>query len=138
MPAVPGSVIDGIGIGYGSFIATFTIAGAYIVENFTVNRPVQTARDRKTTGEPNRSRYTADFCSATGTLQAPAGAPGYPAFGDSFTAELDSNYGSEIWVIMPVPYTATNDPASLRKINVTFEKQNTTTLTKVTAAAAQP
>ncbi len=135
---VPGSIVDGVGVGYGSFIATFATAGAYIVENFTVNRPVQTARDRKTTGEPNRSRYTQDFCSATGTLQAPAGSTGYPQFGDTFTAELDSNYGPEIWVLMPTPFTATNDPSALRKINVTFEKQNTSTLTKIAAAAAQP
>ncbi len=130
---VPGSIVDGVGVGYGSFVANFATAGAYIVENFTVNRPVQTARDRKVTGEAGRSRYTADFCSATATLQAPAGTAGFPNFGDTITLTLDDNYGVETWIVMPPNEPITNDPSALRKLSVTFEKKNTDTLTKIAA-----
>lgn len=138
MATVPGSVLDGVNIGYGTFVGTFSQSGNFIVENFNVTRPVQTARDRKTDGEPNRSRYTQDFCAATATLQAPSGTTGWPVFGETMTVTVDSNYGSETWIVMPIPYTATNEATALRKINVTLEKQNTTTLTTVAAIGAQP
>lgn len=126
--AAPGSVIDG-NPGYGSFVATFSISGDYIVESFDVQRPVSTARDRKVDGEPGRSRYTNDFTSATAVLQAPTGTSGYPIFGETFTHTLDANYGPETWIMMPPNVPISNDPSTLRKINVTFQKQNCLTVT---------
>jgi len=132
--AVPGSVIDG-SPGYGSRVLTFTVAGAFLAETIQVNRPVSTARDRKTTGEPGRSRYTTDFASMTCTLQAPAGTAGFPAFGDTTTLTLDDNYGSETWIMMEPNVDLSNDPSTLRKINVTLQKQNCTTVTTVARSA---
>lgn len=130
---VPGSVIDGASVGYGSLLITFSVSGEYLAENFAVNRPVSTARDRKVTGEPNRSRYTVDFIGGTATLQARSGSAGWPKFGETFTVTVDDNYGGEIFIMMPPPFEASNDPSSLRKIAITFEKQNTSTLTTVAA-----
>jgi len=132
--AVPGSVIDG-SPGYGSLVMTFSVAGAFIAENITVSRPVQTARDRLTDGEPGRSRYTADFTSLTTTLQAPATFAGWPQFGETTTFTLDANYGAETWIVMPPEPAITNDPSALRKLNVTLQKKNTSTVTTIAAAA---
>lgn len=132
--AAPGSVIDG-NPGYGSFVANFSTSGAFILESFTPSRPVTTASDRKATGEPGRSRYVADFASATAVLQAPTGTAGYPVFGETFTHTLDDNYGAETWILMPPDAPITNDPSALRKINVTFRKQNCPTVTTVAASA---
>ena len=131
--SVPGSVLDG-SPGYGSRVLTFSTSGAYIAENIDVQRPVSTASDRHTDGTPNRSRYVVDFISGTCTLQAPSGASGWPQFGETFVTTFDSNYGAETFVIMPVPYAETNDPSTLRKINVTFRKVNTGTITTQPAA----
>lgn len=131
---VPGSVIDG-SPGYGSLVITFSTAGAFLAENINVSRPVQIARDRLTDGEPGRSRYTNDFTSLTCTLQAPATFAGWPQFGETATFTIDSNYGAETWIAMPPEPTITNDPASLRKLNITLQKKNTSTVTTVAAAA---
>lgn len=132
---VPGSVLDG-SPGYGSRVITFATAGAFIAENIDIQRPVSTARDRKTSGEPNRSRYTVDFISLTATLQAPAGSSGWPQFGDTFTDTFDTNYGAETFILMPPPYAETNDPSTLRKINITCQKKNTSTVTTVAPVAS--
>ena len=134
MPTPPGSVIDG-SPGYGSLVITFSSAGAFIAENINPSRPVQTARDRKTTGEPGRSRYTTDFNSFTCVLQAPATFSGWPVFGETATLTIDSNYGAETWICMPPEAPITNDPSALRKLNVTMQKQNCTTVTTVAASA---
>lgn len=130
----PGSVVDG-NPGYGSLVLTFSTAGAFLAENITPSRPVQTARDRKSTGEPQNSRYTTDFNSFTATLQAPATFSGWPQFGETVTVTLDSNYGAEVWILMPPEVPLTNDPSTLRKINITMQKKNTATLTLVAASA---
>jgi hypothetical protein len=131
--AIPGSVIDG-SPGYGSRVLTFSTAGAFLAENIDIQRPVSTASDRKTDGTPNRSRYTVDFIQMTATLQAPAGSAGWPQFGETFTAIFDANYGSETFILMPAPYAESNDPSTLRKINITARKQNTSTLSLVAPA----
>lgn len=139
MPTTPpGSVIDGVGVGYGSALLTFSTSGAYIAENITINRPVQIATDRKTDGEPNRQRITADFITGSATLQAPAGTAGWPVFGEYFTLTTDDNYGAEIFFLMPPEVQYTNDATALRKIPITFRRKNTTTLTSVAALGAQP
>lgn len=132
MATVPASVIDG-SPGYGSFVATFSVSGAFLLEQWDTQRPVSTARDRKIDGEPGRSRYTSDFATATAVLQAPSGTTGYPVFGETFTHTSDSNYGPETWILMPPNVPITNDPSVLRKINVTFQKQNCTTVTTTAA-----
>lgn len=131
---IPGSVIDGAP-GYGSVLLNFSSAGNFIAENINVSRSVQTARDRLTDGEPGRSRYTADFISLTATLQAPATFSGWPQFGETVTVTLDNNYGAETWIMMPPEVNLTNDPGSLRKLNIVMQKKNTATLTLVAAQA---
>lgn len=118
---VPGSILDG-SPGYGSRLLTFSTAGAYLAENISISRPFSEATDLKTTGEPNRSRYTQGKATMTATLQAPSGASGWPQAGETFTATFDSNYGAETYVVMWVPYEETNDPGSLRKINIEARK----------------
>lgn len=136
MPStVPVSVIDGTP-GYGSKVITFSNAGAFLAENITPSRPVQTARDRTTNGAPQNSRYTRDFESFTAVLQAPATFGGWPQFGERATVTLDDNYGPEIWILMPPEVPLSNDPSTLRKINITMHKQNTSTFSTSTATSS--
>lgn len=132
--SVPGSVLDG-SPGYGSLVINFSTAGNFIAENINPSRPVQIARDRLTDGEPGRSRYTSDFNSFTCTLQAPATFAGWPQFGETATLTLDSNYGAETWICMPPEAPLSNDGSTLRKLNVTMQKKNTSTVTLVAAQA---
>lgn len=118
---VPVIVLDG-GMPYGT--ATVTINSVtYIADDINITRAVDAANDRKATGAPNRSRYTAGFDTLSMTLQSPTGDPaGFPQFGGTFTATFDSNYGVETWVIDPVNIQQTNDPTQIRKLPITAHK----------------
>lgn len=119
--AVPTHVLDGAHA-YGTQLLTFSSAGAYIADNFTVNRGVQTAQDRTRTGAPQRQRMTADFDTFSATLQAPSGSASWPKFGETFTLTVDDNYGAEIFVLDPPQVEYNNDATAIRKIPVTGHK----------------
>lgn len=119
--AVPISVIDGAH-SYGTQLITFSASGAYIADNFTINRGVSVAQDRTRTGAPQRQRMTADFDTFSATLQAPSGSAGWPQFGETFTLTCDDKYGAELFVIDPPQVEYNNDATAIRKIPVTGHK----------------
>lgn len=131
----PGSILDGTP-GYGSQVFTFSGSGPFVAESFTITRPFTEATDLKTDGTSNRSRYTQGKATMTAILQAPSNSDsGWPKAGETITGVFDANYGTEIFILMWVPQDRTNDPGSLRKINIELRKQITSTLTLVPASA---
>lgn len=106
---------------YGS--RTITINGtAYIVNNIRISRPVTEALDRDTLGSPARARRTHDLSSLSGELQLATSATTRPKFGDTWSMTVDSNYGSETWVLDPVEYEEDNGPGNIRSVSISAKK----------------
>ena len=120
--SVPKMYLDGT-MAYGSrTITTTTGAVTYIASNIKVDRPTTEAIDEHADGTPGRRRETAGVATLTAELQLATSSTAYPVFGDTFTTTLDSNYGSETWVISPVPHEEDNKPGSIRVVNITAKK----------------
>lgn len=109
----PAIVVDAVGMAYGS--ATVTIDSvAYILNNIKVGRAVTEANDTGVDGRPNRNRYTIGVDELTAELQLATSSTAYPQFGKTFTYTLDSNYGSETWIVMPTDAEQSNEPGAIR------------------------
>ena len=114
--AVPKIILDGTQA-YGT--RTLTIGGvAYKVNNISVTRPSTEAEDENTDGTPNRRRETRGRATLTGELQLATSSTAYPKFGDTFSATFDAQYGSETFVLKPVPYGETNAAGDIRVVAI--------------------
>ena len=110
----PSIVLDGT-MAYGS--RSITINGtAYILNNFTIDRPTIEASDETAVGAPGRRRETAGRATLTGELQLATSTTPFPQFGDTWTMTCDSNYGVETWQASPPSYTESNQPSDIRVV----------------------
>ncbi len=106
--------------GFGT--STVTISGTtYVAENITINRPVAEAEDFTLTGSPSRKRVTALRANGTMTLQVDSSTT-RPQMGQTFSLNVDANFGAETFVLKEVGVEQSNDAGTLRKIPVTFDK----------------
>lgn len=128
MPA-PRIVVDG-SQSYGSPVVTIN-GVAYQLNNINVERPETKAMDRDGLGRPQRQRWTADVATLTAEAQLATSATAYPAFGLTFNLTVDTNYGSELWVVMPQNYVATNGEGDIRVVPIRAEKVLTGSVTTV-------
>ena len=111
-------VLDG-GQAYGARVVTINSI-AYNAEKIVIQRPVQEADDKLTTGVPGRKRATIDVAKLTMTLQLAASTTARPSFGQVYTDTFDSaNYGAESFILYPPPYDESNAAGEIRKIEVT-------------------
>jgi hypothetical protein len=117
--AVPTIVIDGSQT-YSSY--SIAINGTiYIFDDIKITRAVEKAQDNLANGAPGRARYTAGRATGTATLQI--GTSGLrPKLSDTFSQQFDVEYGTELWVLMPVDFDASSSPNEIRKISISFEK----------------
>lgn len=130
--AAPSIVLDGAMAYGGPNSGTVTISGtAYIIENFNVDRGNSEAMSRDGQGRPNRQRFTADVPTATCDLQLATSATPYPAFGSTFTFTIDSNYGAELWIVLPQNFVATNGEGDIRIAPMRCKKSITGSVTTV-------
>ena len=106
---------------YGSTAVTID-SQAYIVNSWSVDRPVDEVVDKGSTGLPARARATAQQAGFNAELQLESGSTAFPQFGDTFTYTCDSNYGSETWVVHTVVPNISNDSGAIRTITVTGKK----------------
>lgn len=118
--SVPSIVTDGT-MAYGTQSVTINSV-AYIINNVKVARPVKEANDEDTVGKPGRNRYTVGVDELTGDLQLATNSTAYPKFGDTFTLTLDSNYGSETWIVMPMEAEQTNEGTAIRSAPLKCKK----------------
>lgn len=117
---VPNIVIDGA-MAYGSTAVTID-SQSYIVNSWSVDRPVDEVVDKGSTGLPVRARATAQQAGFNAELQLESGSTPFPQLGDTFTYTCDSNYGSETWVVHTVVPNISNDSGAIRTITVTGKK----------------
>jgi hypothetical protein len=110
--AVSTIVLDGA-MSYGSQTVTINAVN-YILNNVKVARQVKEANDENAVGAPSRNRYTKGVDELTAELQLETGSTAYPQFGQTFTLTLDSNYGSETWIVMPVDAEQSNSSGEIR------------------------
>jgi hypothetical protein len=108
----PAIVLDGT-MAYGTQSVTINSV-VYLINNVKVARAVGEAHDEGVDGRPARNRYTAGVDELTGELQLATSATAYPAFGGTFTLTLDSNYGSETWIVMPTDAEQSNSATEIR------------------------
>lgn len=100
-----------------------TINGvAYQLNNINVERPETKAMDRDALGRPQRQRWTADVATLTAEAQLATSTTAYPAFGMTFSLAVDTNYGTELWCVMPQNYVATNGEGDIRVVPIRAEK----------------
>lgn len=103
----------------------------YELDNINIDRgeDIVTGLDR--IGKPNRERITEAVPTLTADLQMATENTPFPAFGQTFTLNVDPNYGNETWKVLPQNYTADNTglrtiPLRARKVinpgEVTFEE----------------
>jgi len=121
------NVLDGA-MKYGSFTVTIDSVD-YILNNFQVSRPVNHLVDNSALGLPARSRTTAQQATFTAEAQIATGSTAYPQLGDTFTATIDANYGSETWVIHECTPNISNDAGSLTTLALSGVKSITGTVT---------
>ena len=130
--AVPRITVDGAqayGVIVGSSGVITINAIVYKVNNVSINRASQEAKDYVPDGGPGRRRVTADFDSGTMELQLATGSTAYPKFGDQFTMQVDSNYGTETWYCLPVNVPQDNSAGAIRVIPLEFNKAYNTVST---------
>jgi len=113
---------------YGSI--TIAIDGVnYVLNNFQPSRPVNHMVDNGVTGLPARSRTVAQQATFTAEAQIETGSTAYPQLGDTFTATIDANYGSETWVIHEVTPNISNDAGSITTLSISGVKSITGSVT---------
>ena len=126
---VPNIVIDGA-MAYGSTAVTID-SQSYIVNSWSVDRPVDEIVDKGSTGLPARSRATAQQAGFNAELQLESGSTPFPQFGDEFTYTCDANYGSENWIVHTCIPNISNDSGAIRTVTVTGKKRITGAITTV-------
>lgn len=87
---------------------------AYILENINVDRGETVAGSKDGKGRPNRERITADVATLTADLQLATETTPYPVFGSVFSLQVDGNFGTENWKVLPQNYVATNGEGDIR------------------------
>lgn len=130
MPTVPAIILDGV-MPYGSISITASNGVAYILEEFTVDRTATNADDNNALGSPQRRRSTHERSTFTAIMQLATASTARPGFGDTFTVNVDANYGNELFTFDPVPTTLSNGPGDIRKVNVKGWKCISGSITKV-------
>lgn len=103
MPYTPPSSAfynDG-GMGHGGFVATFSTAGAVVLESFNVDHPAKTIEQGNAIGAPLKQASVVGFLTASATAQMVTSSDGTTATiiaqGDTFTAA--ANYGGDKWYV---------------------------------------
>lgn len=128
MPS-PAIILDG-SQPYGT--PTVTINGVpYKLNNVNIERPETTALRRSTDGRPQDQRFTADVATLTAEGQYPSSGSTIPIFGQTFSLTVDPAYGSELWIVMPQSYVATNGEGDVRVVPIKATKSITGTVTTV-------
>lgn len=118
--AAPSIVLDG-SMPYGTFTVTIN-SQPYILNNINIDRPETEAMDRTTIGKPQRQRWTADVATLTAEAQYPSSGTTVPIFGQTFTLTVDPAYPSELWMVLPQNYVATNGEGDIRVIPLRAKK----------------
>lgn len=114
--SVPKIVLDG-SMPYGS--RAITVNGTvYKMNNLSVTPTIETAQDVNTDGTPGRIRKTRGVRNWSGELQLASSSTARPMMGDTFTAQYDSNYGTETFVFDDVPHEEDNSATSIRVLKV--------------------
>ncbi len=120
-------VLDGA-MKYGSI--TIAINGVnYVLNNFQVSRPVNHLVDNGVLGLPSRSRTVAQQATFTAEAQLETGTTAYPQLGNTFTATIDANFGSETFIIHEVTPNISNDPGAITTLAISGVKAITGTVT---------
>lgn len=126
---VPAICIDGAQP-YGT--PTVSINGTAVkLNNINIERPETTALRRSTDGRPQDQRFTQDVSTMTAEGQYPSTGSVVPIFGQTFNVTVDPAYGSELWIVMPQNYVATNGESDVRVIPIRATKSITGTVTTV-------
>lgn len=130
--------VDAVGasdLAYGTPIITMTnpsgSAVAYKINNLSVPRPVQEARDYDENGLPGRQRTVRDFCEMTGEAQLATMATVLPVLGATFVFTSDTNHGAENWYISTAEDVRTNSAGDIRVVPFTAKLRENATLTVV-------
>lgn len=120
--SAPSFILDGAQV-YGTTGLNAVINGVtYQLNNINVTRPYTKAMDRTPAGKPQRQRFTSDVATMTAEAQLATGTTAYPQAGTTFTLTVDSNYGSETWIVMPQEFTASNGEGDIRVVPLKCEK----------------
>lgn len=110
----PGRVFDGTMVS-GTPVLTIDTE-SFILNNFKVSRAVNEAMDDNQYGSPQRLRKTQGLHTWTAEMQLASASTTWPLFGDTFTVDIGTGYGSEKFVFDPPDYEADNQPGSIRVI----------------------
>ena len=113
---------------YGSRTVTIN-AVTYIANNIQISRGKDEVIDTGSTGIPTRRRATETLATISCELQLATSSTAYPKFGQTMTLEVESNYGSEDWVLDPVNHTETREAGDIRVVNITGVKKMGTVTT---------
>jgi hypothetical protein len=119
--AVANIVLDGV-MAYGSQTVTINSI-TYIANNIQISRGKDEVIDTGATGIPTRRRATETLATISCELQLATSTTAYPKFSQTMTLNVDSNYGSEDWVLDPVNHTETREAGDIRVLNVTGVKK---------------
>jgi hypothetical protein len=85
---------------HGGFIAGFNVAGALVVENFSVDNPSKIIEQPTIIGAPKGSVGVRAFMTATATVQIPNSNGSLLDLGDFFTA--DASHGGRKWYVKSI------------------------------------
>ena len=94
----------------------------YVVNSFTPDRPVSEVTDHTGVGVPSRARVVMGHAGFSAELQLATSATAFPKPGDTFSYTVDSNFGSETWVIHNATADFSSDPGTIRTLKVTGKK----------------
>lgn len=123
--AAPRIILDG-GMAYGVIVngtGVITINTVpYKLNNVEVSRPSSEVVQHNPDGTPAQRRETADIATLTAELQLATQTTAYPMFGQTFSCQVDANYGSEQWALSPVPASQDNSETGIRVIKITAKK----------------
>ena len=97
-------------------------AVVYIVNSFTPDRPTSDVVDHTGVGVPSRRRVVMGQATFSAELQLATASTAFPKPGDTFSYTVDSNFGSETWVVDSAMADFSSDPGNIRSLKVTGKK----------------
>jgi hypothetical protein len=118
--AIPNQILDG-SPQYGT--SNLTIGGTtYICNNIACTMTWTSAENQTAAGLPYQKRWTRGRWQFSTELQIATSGTPYPVSGTTFSYQPPNETSALTFVVLEVPFNATNSPGEIRVINMTAEE----------------